>query len=215
MTIWRVQKAFEPQGVNVPMATIGQDWHGAACSPPAEWALVADRDCLWLLARHAAPAQSHPDGRPGEFLEGLWQHDVAELFIAAADRMTYLEFNLSPMGAWWFAGFAAPRQRAAVLPLPQVRTEAFTHADGGWASAIGIPLDFLKQHVGWGPDSALNVTFILNSPDQRFLTASDLGDGDPDFHRPGRFSAIEWQDLPNVHHTEKIDQPQMDADLHR
>lgn len=197
MTIWQMQKAFVPQAMCPPMIAIGQDWHGTACRPPAELALVADPDCLWLLARHATPAKPHPDGQPGEFLEGLWQHDVAELFIAAADRMTYLEFNLSPVGAWWFAGFVAPRQRAADLPLPQVRTEAFAHGDGGWAAAIGIPLDFLKQHVGWGPDCTLNVTFILNSPDQRFLSATTLGDGDPDFHRPGHFSTIEWQDLPS------------------
>jgi hypothetical protein len=197
MTIWRVQQAFVPQGVSVPMTAVSHDWHGNACSPAAEVALVVDPACLWLLARRASPARPDPGARLGDFREGLWQHDVAELFIAAADRQRYLEFNVSPNGAWWFAGFAAPRERIAEHCLPEIRTEAFAHAAGGWAAALGIPLDFLNQHVAWGPDSALNVTLILDSPDQRFLTATDLGHGAPDFHRPERFSAIEWQDLPS------------------
>lgn len=198
MTIWRVQKAFAPQAIRVPMTAIGRDWYGAACSPPAEVALVADPDYLWLLAQRIRPARPDPDGNLGEFREGLWQHDVAELFIAAADRKGYLEFNLSPRGAWWFARFSARRVRVAGHPLPEVRTAAFPHANGGWAAALGIPLDYLKQHVAWGTDSTINVTLILNSPDQQFLSVTDLGAGDPDFHRPQHFAAIEWRDLPSA-----------------
>jgi len=196
MTIWRMQKAFVPDGIHVPMSAIDHDWHGAACSPPAEVTLVADPDCLWLLARRASAARPDPNANLGEFREGLWQHDVAELFIAAADRKRYLEFNLSPSGAWWFAGFSAARERVTGHPLPQVRTLAFPHANDGWTAALGIPIDFLNSHVAWGPDSSLNITLILNSPDPQFLSAAALGAGDPDFHRPLHFSALEWRDLP-------------------
>jgi len=197
MTIWSVQEAFVPQRVRIPMIGMDRDWHGAAFSPAAEIALVADSDFLWLLARRLSPARPDPKGKPGELREGLWQHDVAELFIATPDRERYLEFNLSPSGAWWFAGFYAPRVRVAEHALPQVRALAFPHAEAGWSAALGIPLDFLKQHIAWGPDSTINVTLILNSPDQQFLSVADLGAGDPDFHRPQHFAGIEWRDLPD------------------
>jgi len=36
---------------------------------------------------------------------------------------------------------------------------------------------------------------ILGSPDQRFVTATGLGNDEPDFHKPERFSALIPADL--------------------
>ncbi|MDP7495091.1 MAG: hypothetical protein QGI77_01610, partial [Roseibacillus sp.] len=52
-----------------------------------------------------------------------------------------------------------------------------------------LPLAWLKEHLHFGSDTRMNATFILNSPVQQFLTAVCLGDGEPDFHRPDRYSA--------------------------
>jgi hypothetical protein len=38
-------------------------------------------------------------------------------------------------------------------------------------------------------DCRLATTFILNSPDQIFLTTADDLAGEPDFHRPDSFSS--------------------------
>lgn len=196
MTIWRMQEAFVPGNTIVPMTAIGRDWHQLASQPPPEWALVADPQRLWLVVRHALASHPHPHAGPGDWREGLWQHDVAELFIAAADRRCYLEFNLSPRGAWWFARFSAARERGPDGARPEARIAAATQGDGNWSAALGISLDFLKQELGWPHGTAANVTFILNSPEQRFFSACNLGAGDPDFHRPQSFRPIDWQDLP-------------------
>ncbi len=196
MTIWRMQEAFVPGERELPMAAIARDWHQLAGQPAPEWALATDPQRLWLVVRHAAVPHPHPDAGPGDWREGLWQHDVAELFLAAADRRRYLEFNLSPRGAWWFARFSAARERGPDGSRPDVRVAAAAQADGTWSAALGIPLDFLKCELDWPHGPAANVTFILHSPDQRFFSASDLGGGNPDFHRPQRFRPVEWQDRP-------------------
>jgi len=169
-----------------------RDWHAARIEPPARYGLVEDLRHLWLLAAHDRPGSPHPDAQEGDFQEGLWRHDVAELFIAAEDGR-YLEFNLSPRGAWWMAAFDAPRHASPLPHLPAVRTHAAEPAGGGWQAALGIPLEWLRHHIGWGPASRANVTLILESPEQRFLSAADLGGGEPDFHRPDRYPAIHRQ----------------------
>ncbi len=50
------------------------------------------------------------------FVEGLWEHDVAEFFLLDRRRGTYQEYNLSPGGAWWAAAFSAPRVRLDPQP---------------------------------------------------------------------------------------------------
>lgn len=190
MIIHRINQPLSAASPGVPMAELGSDWFGRPVDPPAHFALVRDPQSLWLLAAHGRPARPHPDAGAGEFREGLWQHDVAELFIASAARDAYLEFNLSPLGAWWFSAFRGPRLRDPAIRPPRVRTHAECLADGGWRAALGIPLDFLEATVGPPDTAAMNVTMILESPGQRFLSATALGAGEPDFHRPQRFAHV-------------------------
>src|SRR6056300_165646 len=42
----------------------------------------------------------------------------------------------------------------------------------------------------FGESSHLNACFILNSPDQIFVTAGDPPEGKPDYHRPDLFPPI-------------------------
>ncbi len=190
-----------PSSGTGPMQELCHDWHGQAFGPPARFSLVEDPDHLWLIAGREKPANAHSMGDCGDFQAELWKHDVAELFIAEPDFKNYLEFNLSPRGAWWAARFSGPRQPADLGTLPEVICHGSPEGSdawvagmggrvastGGWAASLGIPLDWLRKTIGWGPDSPLNVTFILDSPEQRFLTACDLGGGEPDFHRPQSF----------------------------
>jgi hypothetical protein len=179
----------------VSWSILDRDWWGASWLPGARHALVADSEHLWLLAGDARPAKTQPGLAPGDFREGLWQADVAELFIASADRQRYLEFNLSPTGAWWCAGFDGPRQRRQGTPMPRVRTQAKSDPASGWQAALAIPLSYLQEQLDFAQDCPLNVTLILQSPEQRFFSATDLGPGNPDFHQPARFAAPEWRPL--------------------
>ena len=177
---------WPPAGAS-PMQELCHDWHGQAVGPPAQYRLVEDPTHLWLIAARAKPAIAHPTGDCGDFQEELWKHDVAELFIATPDRSAYLEFNLSPRGAWWAARFSGPRQPDPLEGLPEVLTHGSPEGSDRWIAALGVPLAWLRETIDWSPDSPLNVTFILDSPQQRFLSACDLGEGEPDYHRPDGF----------------------------
>jgi len=184
--------------LDLPLFGLGKDWHGAEISPAAGFALAQDGERLWFLASRAKPAAPHPEARPGKFVPRLWEHDVAELFLADLASGRYLEFNLAPNGAWWNAEFTAPRVRTdgANLAMPDVQTFAEQATDGSWVAALSLPLDVLQARIGYGPETRANVTFILDSPAQRFLTATDLGGGEPDFHRPDRFAPLKPTAIP-------------------
>ena len=113
-----------------------------------------------------------------------------ELFLSDPASGRYFEFNLAPNGSWWSCEFTAPRVRAddAEIAMPEVATYAEMAADGSWVAAMAIPLHLLKARLDFGTRTRLNVTMILGSPAQRFLSAADLGSGEPDFHQPARFT---------------------------
>jgi hypothetical protein len=59
---------------------------------------------------------------------------------------------------------------------------------------MAIPRDLLEARLDFGAKSRLNVNFILGSPEQRFLSAVDLGGGEPDFHQPAKFGPVVFAD---------------------
>jgi hypothetical protein len=133
-----------------------------------------------LLVRPAAGA--------GGFAEGLWEGDVVELFMLNPATGFYMEFNLSPCGAWWCCAFDAPRVRAAGFPapLPGVRAEAVWRG-AAWEGTLSVPLASLPRALAFDADAtAGNIAFCLGRP-QRYVTLADLGGGTPDFHRPSRW----------------------------
>jgi hypothetical protein len=168
------------------------DTNGESISPPAAYALVADPLRLWFIAARAAPAQIQPGALPGEFHVNLWQHDTAELFLAGPADGRYFEFNLAPNGAWWSCEFRGPRIRVdeVEIAFPEVATFADLAPDGGWLAAMAIPLNLLRARLDFGAGTTCNVAFIVNSPHQRFLSASQLGAGPADFHQPGKFQPL-------------------------
>jgi hypothetical protein len=187
-------------GLDVPLLGIVRDWFGAPVSPPAGYALAMDDQRLWFLAHHRRAADLHPQARPGAFQADLWQHDVAELFLADPVSGRYFEFNLAPNGAWWSCEFTAPRERAEEIDIamPDVATFADLSPDGSWLAAMALPLDILRARIRFGPDTRANVAMILESPGRRFLTANDPADGEPDFHQPAMFSPVRFQKIESI-----------------
>lgn len=178
-------EAFEgPRHGAIPMQELCHDWEGEALRPSPSFALIEDPCHLWLVAARQQASAAHPTARCGEFQEQLWCHEVAELFVAATQGSHYLEFNLAPTGAWWMAAFEAPRRARKGTSAPQVITHGTPPGADHWHAALGIPLDWLRREVGWNAQSRLNVCLILDTRPQRFVSACDLGGGEPDFHRP-------------------------------
>jgi hypothetical protein len=197
MTIFTSPDPLQWGGLDVPLLGLTKDWHGAPLQVAAGFSLVMDARRLWFIAHHRKAADLHPQARPGIFLPGLWRHDVAELFIADPSSGRYFEFNLAPNAAWWCCEFTAPRVRAEEtdIAMPEVVTFSDMAPDGAWIAAMAIPLDLLRARLDFGPQTHANVTFVLGSPDQKFVSAADLGPGEPDFHQPGKFPQVAFAAL--------------------
>ncbi|GAA5129641.1 hypothetical protein JIN84_03615 [Luteolibacter yonseiensis] len=198
MTIFTSPEPLVWGELDVPLFGLGADMAGVALQPPVAFSLVSDGRYLWFLANHRKPANVHPKARPGLFQSELWKYDVAELFLADPASGRYFEFNLAPNGAWWTCEFTAPRVRAdeVDIAMPEVATFSDMSPDGSWLAAMAIPLDLLKARLDFGPATRLNVSMILGSPEQRFVSATDLGPGEPDFHQPRKFSEVRFSPLP-------------------
>jgi len=198
MTIFTSPDPLQWGALDVPLMGLTKDWHGAPLQVAAGFSLVMDARRLWFIAHHRKAADLHPQARPGMFLAGLWRHDVAELFLADPVSGRYFEFNLAPNGAWWSCEFTAPRVRAEEMDIamPEVATFSDMAPDGAWIAAMAIPLDLLRARLDFGPQTRVNVAFVVDSPDQKFVSAADLGAGDPDFHRPGNFPQATFAPLP-------------------
>lgn len=190
MTIFTSPRPLMWGELDVPMLGLTHDWHGVPVEPPAAFSLAMDEHRLWFIAHHRRPAILHPTARPGDFQAELWKYDVAELFIADPVSGRYFEFNLAPNGAWWSCEFTAARVRAEEtdIIMPDIATFSDMAPDGAWIAAMAIPLDLLRARLDFGPNTRINVTMILESPDQKFITAAALGGDEPDFHRPQEFS---------------------------
>ena len=200
VTIFTTTQQLKWGDLDIPLFGLATDVAGLKLPRPASFSLVEDTRNLWFVAGYQEPAQLHPQARPGKFQKDLWKHDVAELFLADPGSGRYLEFNLSPNGAWWSCEFTAPRIRSdeGEIAMPEVATFSEMAADGAWLAAMAIPLDLLKARIDFGTQSLANVAMILNSPAQRFLSAGDLGQGEPDFHQPARFAEISRMPLPDL-----------------
>lgn len=198
MTIFTSPSPLMWGELDVPMLGLMKDWHGTPIQPPAAFSLAEDEQRLWFVAHHRKPAVLHPTARPGDFQAELWKYDVAELFIADPVTGRYFEFNLAPNGAWWSCEFTAARVRAEEtdIVMPEVATFSDMAPDGSWVAAMAIPLSLLRARLDFGPQSRINVAMILDSPDQKFVTAVDLSGGEPDFHQPQKFSERSLTPLP-------------------
>ena len=190
-----IQIADEPLrwgSLDVALFGVANDWHGKLLDKPLAFGFAVDRDYLWFVACHETPAELHPKARPGGFLPELWKHDVAEFFISDPSTGRYLEFNLASNGAWWSALFSAPRERESQedIPLEGVATYADLSPTGGWMTAAAIPLNVLRKELNFGDKVLMNATFIVNSPNQQFVTATKLTGDEPDFHQPEQFKKI-------------------------
>lgn len=174
--------------------TIAADWFGAAiAAAPAFRLVLIPGEAIELHARANKHPVSAMDSTAGEFCEGLWQHDCAELFLANPATGHYIEFNIAPNGAWWSCLLESPRLRARIenLPLDGVVSEGIEGV-ARWETKLHVPLAALPPEIGTDIHALRgNVTFCLGSaPRQIYVTYADLGTGTPDFHQPARWLPV-------------------------
>ena len=162
--------------------SIRHTWDGAPL-PREQWAEVRCELCADSLRIevsspfYADPAPSSPPGST----DGLWNHEVVELFLrGAGDR--YLEVELGPAGHYWvidLAGYRAPRQSG--IPI-----EFCARVDGDrWSGEARVPGAVVPTGV-----CAANAFAIHGPPGRRtYLAAHPLPGPQPDFHQTHRFPA--------------------------
>jgi hypothetical protein len=165
-------------------------WDGRRAMPDeiatveASW---RDPDTLIVMVdapRHGDPAPPAGLSRAPGAAEGLWHHEVVELFIAGADG-SYLELEVGPAGHTLALAFSAPRVRAppravlASVVLPAAVSE------GRWRAIVGVPSIMLPP----APHAANAYAIHGVGAARRYLAATPLAGECPDFHQPARFPA--------------------------
>jgi hypothetical protein len=197
MQIIRSGQVLAWGALDVPLFGLSRAWDGSEVSPALAFSVVWDPERLWFIAAHSRAAHLHPGAQPGCFQAELWKYDVAELFLSNPIHGHYLELNLAANGAWWSCEFTAPRLRRFTddTPFPGVETHATQTPDGGWVSAMSIPVVELEARIGFGEGSCGNVTFITGAPASRYVSAVKLPGTEPDFHQPAHFSKLIWMDV--------------------
>ncbi len=169
------------------------DWAGCSVQPAFRWCFARDPKTLWFRA--SLPGGQHFDRQhaPGEFVEGLWEQDVAEFFLKDSSGR-YQEFNVSPAGAWWTVALRGYRTREETTPELYVSAiEASVEADG-WTAVLGISHAGLSVQLD--DSSLLHVSGIVHKPARQFLSSRPVAGIEPDFHHPEAFQRVSFQEFP-------------------
>ncbi len=162
-------------------------WDGSAARPAeiAAVTLVIERDGLVIDVDAPFHDDPPPLAPPGPTWQ-LWDHEVVEVFVAAADAPIYIEVELSPHGHHLVLRFEGIRKDVARC-LPLVFSAA---VDGArWRGRALVP-------TGWLPPGApaswrVNACAIHGrAAERRYLTAARLTASTPDFHRPEEFLGL-------------------------
>ncbi len=168
------------------------DWKGGALSSSFEWSFVKDPQTLWFIA--SVPGQPDFDATPlrGEFVEGLWERDVAEFFIKD-ESGRYQEFNISPAGAWWTVLLTAYRTRSETTHEPRITAIDVKVEEMGWWALLGVACDDLS--VALNERSTIHVSGISHKPTKHFISSHPPAGVDPDFHHPECFQPVRFLPL--------------------
>jgi len=124
-----------------------------------------------------------PLGAP-RALDGLWEHEVVELFVVGAPfsaAAPYLELEVSPHGHWLALGFDGYRRRVGLVAV-----EVVVQARGErWCARVRVPLSALPPRPWRVNANALHGV----GEARRYLSATPLGGERPDFHRVWDFTS--------------------------
>ena len=183
--------ALSGPGAGESRLVIAHTWDGQPIGPGERVSLHLRADAERAALRLEIDAPFHgdppPPGAPGS-LDGLWNHEVVELFIAAAAApgkdVAYTEIEVSPHGHYLVLRMAGVRhvvEKGLALDL-----ETSVHGRR-WRAAASIPLTYLPP-----PPWTANAYAIHGTGDERRHLAMLPVPGDvPDFHRPDVFRRLD------------------------
>ncbi|MCB0333603.1 MAG: hypothetical protein KDD55_08905 [Bdellovibrionales bacterium] len=168
----------------IPSYSIPCDWFGNEAQTKASFQLAASCDHILFAATVSSAPLCNTTLSEGEYVEGLWKQDVAELFLCEERSTAYQEFNLAPTGAWWSFAFSDYRKEDEARYHHPEGIQCLSEIHGNsWSAAILIPRDELSITFDMTEHSRANVCFILGNEEQKqFFSWKKLGEEEPDYH---------------------------------
>ncbi len=144
----------------------------------------------WELDLPDAPRV--PDAAPG-FLDGLWEHDVVELFVTGdaieTPRPRYLEVEIGPGAHWLALSFDGVRERSGELRDldPAIASSV---AGRRWTGSVSFALAAAEAVAGARPWRGI-ACLACGPPGARvYLSSAPLPGTAADFHQPSVWPLI-------------------------
>jgi len=162
---------------------IVHDWRGQPIPQQETVRIDLALDARALVVNVVAPLHGDPaPAAPSGACEGLWNHEVVELFLLGDDER-YLEIELGPWGHYLVLELAG-RRRVVTARTP-IEFEV-QRGQIGWTGRAVIPVAWIPEPIGLG-----NAYAIHGSGDARRYRALHPVPGEqPDFHRLEHFGPI-------------------------
>lgn len=168
------------------------DWFGLPPLAKTGFVLALTPKSLLFAAECFQSPTCNTSYCQNDFRAGLWENDVAELFLKEDQTDRYQEFNLSPCGAWWSGIFDSYRESSSLAFSEPKGVKAFADVKKDyWRAAISIPLSSLSVSIEFSPASKANVSFIIGGNKRQYLSWSRISSKEPDFHRTSDFQNVE------------------------
>jgi hypothetical protein len=173
------------QVLELPREFRNADWHNNALPTPLAWSIALDPEVLWFVC--SLPGGSCSSSTGGDFFEGLWNEDVAELFIKSPSGV-YQEFNIAPSGAWWSMTLDEYRVRRTTPRRPEVRSISTSAKEGEWSVVAAFSRSSIE--VVLSPQCHLHVSGMWYKERPCYLSSCPPRGVAPDYHHPECFEPV-------------------------
>ena len=175
----------------LPCSSLSHDFYQLPLPSAFNFCLALDSKNLFFLAQSDSVPSLDKNAQPKTFVEGLWNFDVAELFLWNENNTRYQEINLAPNAAWWSCDFEHYRQRTKNCRT-LVGVEVFSKLEqDSWQAAISLPLSEISVDLQLNHGLRANVCAILGNKERRYLSTATSSAKKPDFHRTEDFIPFE------------------------
>lgn len=174
---------------SLPELACPVDWHGTPIDFPFAFYFAVSSEEVFFGAILPSTEKALPSTSFGEFVEGLWEGAVIELFLAEEGTSRYQEINLAPSGAWWSCAFDSYRARASLPPPRSIKIFASPRGEILELGAA-IKRNELAIQTGFGERNRANLSAILGSGNNRSYLSLSPSSGEPDFHRVESWSKV-------------------------
>lgn len=171
----------------VPRSSMRTCWNGSALPQPLSWSVALDPRALWFVCELPGGRVCTSQKSHGQFLEGLWDEDVAELFIKG-ENGAYQEFNLAPSGAWWSMTLSEYRKRRTDSKRPEPLHISTTIGSDRWEVVAAFGRDTLE--IPLLPSSRIHVSGMWCRPEPCYLSSHPPSGVAPDYHHSACFQAV-------------------------